>query len=1335
MKKLFLLTAFYSVLLNLDINAQDFSNKGRDFWVGYGLHCRMFTGNSGGTQEMLLYFATDAVTTVKVEIPSLGYSRTYSNIPANTIFTTNPLPKTGSSDARLTSEGVSDKGIHITSDKNIVAYAHIYNNNVSGATLLFPTNTLGKEYYSINFEQHSNEAFSNAFFYAVATDTGTTTIEVIPSANTQNMTAGNTYTFNLKQGQVFNALGQIFGNDGVDLTGSKIRSISSANGQCKKIAVFSGSGKIHIKCPLGPGGFSADNYMVQAFPQNAWGKYYLTVPTKNFENNFFRIGVSDPSTVVKMNGAVMTGLINNFYYHVGTINTPNVIEADKPIMVAQYITTQGTCSNGSIGDPEIIYLSPVEQNIDKVILSSTANFAINSNLHFINVVIPNGGTAISSFKIDGLAPSASFTTHPGNNNYSFLQQPVTPGQHIVQSDSGFNAIAYGYGNAESYGYNAGANVKDLYQFVSIKNEFATVNFPAGCKGSPFNFSMTFPYQPTQIDWKFNGLFADVSIPSPVYDSTWMVNGKQLYRYKLPASYSINNIGTYPIKVIAQNPTPDGCGNEQEITYDLQIFERPSAAFNFVTNGCITDSIRFSDQSSGDGRNIIRWSWNFNDGNSSDLKTPAHLFKNAAQYNVRLSVITDIGCLSDTVEKQVILSELPLAKFTLAAPNCVGKPISFVDASSSTGSTLAKWYWDFGDGSPQIISTSSIAQSHVYNSTGTYFVKLKVETATGCQSVVYMETIEVKPNPLASFNFSAACLPLGSMQFTNTSTISDGTATAFTYQWNFGDGGQSASKDPSHNYANQGPFRATLTVTSSAGCIDDTTNLINTIYTQPQALFTAPAEICEGNTISFTDKSTAPNSSVAKWLWTFGDGTTSALQNPSKVLTPGLHAITLDITSAIGCNSNTFSGRVMVNALPIAAYKVSAVNCVNKDITFSDFSNSSNGNITKWTWNFGDGTTLTKNNNLPFAHRYSSTGSKFVSLQVETDKGCVSSVLESTLSINPLPVPSFTMPGNCLADPFSQFTNSSKIADASESAFTYSWNFGDPNAGGSNSNISNLKDPKHKYSVVGPYNVSLTVTSKDGCASDTTQIFVVNGSVPQSGFSVQGGNEHCSNNSISLKNNSSVDVGRIVKLEVFWDANDPSNKTTDNDPQPGKIYTLSYPEFFTPGSKDYTIRVRAYSGDLCFEDSIATITLHASPQLQFGPISSLCGDVTPVQLKASAINISNIRGDGFFTGKGISPTGLFNPSIAGAGIHTIKYSFTTDKGCINTEEEKVEVFKVPTANAGPDRVVLKDGIVTLSGSATAGLNLRYLWTPDYKLNNNSTLTPIASPEDDFTYTLT
>ena len=126
--------------------AQDFSNKGKDFWVAYGYHQAMV--GSGNSQDMVLYFAAEQATNVTVAIPALGYSQSYV-VPANTTIASAALPKAGAQDCRLITESSAPerKGIHITSDKPIVAYSHIYNSSVSGATILFPTATLGREYY------------------------------------------------------------------------------------------------------------------------------------------------------------------------------------------------------------------------------------------------------------------------------------------------------------------------------------------------------------------------------------------------------------------------------------------------------------------------------------------------------------------------------------------------------------------------------------------------------------------------------------------------------------------------------------------------------------------------------------------------------------------------------------------------------------------------------------------------------------------------------------------------------------------------------------------------------------------------------------------------------------------------------------------------------------------------------------------------------------------------------------------------------------------------------------------------------------------------------------
>lgn len=846
--------------------AQDFSNKGKDFWVGYGYHSRFAVGTPLNGQEMVLYIATEQVSNVTVSIPALGYSQTYSNIPANTIFTTNPLPKTGVTDARLNTEGISDKGVRVTSDQPVVAYAHIYNSSISGATLLFPSNTLGKEYYSINFEQRSNENNSYPFFYAIAVDTGTTTIEVTPSANTQTMTAGTTYTYNLKQGQVFNALGVVSGNDGVDLTGTKIRSISTSGSGCKRIAVFSGSAKIYINCASNQGR-TADNYMAQALPQTAWGKYYLTAPTKNFELNYYRIAVTDPATVVKMNGAVLTGLVNNFYYQV-TSSTPSFIESDKPIMVAQYITTQGACGNANLGDPEIIYLSPVEQNIKTVILNSTPNFNIQQ--HFINVVIPNTGTAVSSFRLDGAAPSVSFTTHPQNNQFAYAQIPVSAGQHIIHSDSGFNAIAYGYGPAESYGYNAGTNVKDLYQFVSIKNQYATVDFPAGCKGAPLYFNMTLPYQPVKLTWKFNGLFQDTVVNNPVYDSSWVVNGKTIYRYSLNKPYTVLAKGTYPIRLEAENPTAEGCSGIQEIDYDLQIFDPPVAAFNYTTNGCASDSVRFLDSTNTGGREIIKWTWEFGDGSTSSVKNPVHKYTAGGTYASKLSVITDIGCLSDTLQHVVDLDNTPIAAFGLAAPFCAGKDIVFSDASTvSSPTAIAKWNWDFGDGT-KLAATDASPFQHRFDTAGTYTVRLLASSPKGCTSAAYIRDVLISPIPVAGFISPEVCLSDPAAPFIDTSKVSSGNVASWS--WNFGDANASAAnpntstaQNPSHRYTNTGAYTASLFITTAAGCVDSVRQSFTVNGSVPQASFTVSQAnaLCSDGTVTLTNTSQVDFGEIVK----------------------------------------------------------------------------------------------------------------------------------------------------------------------------------------------------------------------------------------------------------------------------------------------------------------------------------------------------------------------------------------------------------------------------------------------------------------------------------------
>lgn len=1314
-------------------HAQDFSNKGNDFWVGYGYHAMMGATNDGGSQQMVLYFATEAVTNVTVSIPGLGYTVTYPNIAANTVFPSGPLPKAGGQDARLTSESISAKGIHITSDRPIVAYAHIYDGNVSGATLLFPTATLGKEYYSVNYTQVSNYPLSNGWVYAVAVDTGTTVVQITPSANTLTHAAGVPFTVNLTQGQVVNLLGQLDDRNtqpytGVDLTGTTIKSISSGTAGCKRIAVFSGSGKLSITCDGSSG--TSDNYMVQAFPKTAWGKRYLTVPTKDFANNFFRICVTDPATVVKVNGSVLSGLQGNFYYETNT-TAPALVEADKPILVAQYITSQGACGNATtLGDPEVIYLSPVEQNIDKVLLNSTRNFDIKQ--HYINVVMPTA--ALPSFRVDG-NPVSGFAPHPQDATYSYAQISVGPGKHSLQADSGFNAVAYGYGEFESYGFNAGTNVKDLYQFVSVENQYATVNFPAACKSSPFRLSMTFPYQPAQIKWIFgsdlnNMGLADVSLNAPAYDSTWMVNGKQLYRYRLPAIYNVAAIGTYPIRILAQNPTnSEGCSGEQEIDYDVQVYDRPLASLAYVSSGCVSDSVYFSDQSNLDGRSAIRWNWNLGDGDVSSKQNPTHLYKTAGSFPVQFSLISDIGCVSDTAAETIFISQPPVAKFGVLSSACAAKAIQFSDSSSTAGVGLQKWIWNFGDNTPDVVATSGAAQTHTYAAAGTYTATLQVESAGGCKSFPFTRQITVSVGPVVDFSFDKACLPVATVQFTNLSTISDGSQAQLLYRWDFGDGGTATTKDPTHDFKSAGPFVAKLVVTTAAGCQDSASKSINTIYESPVAKFTAPGQACLATVVNFSDGSTAPNSSVAEWEWDFGDGSPfDTQQSPSHTYAKaGTYTATLKVHSAVGCTSSLAAQTIVINPLPVADFNIANSACEKANLSFTNISSAGTSTVSKATWDFGDGAI---SDLLTPTHTYQQTGNYSVSLSVETDAGCKSSPVSKQITVHPAPKVGFIVPGTCVNDPVSVFADTTTISDGSQSNFQWLWNFGDQNALPAN-NSSTIKDAQHHYTAAGNYNVSLTVTSKDGCASSLIQTLTVNGAVPVPDFFFANNATLCSNSPVSVTDNSSVSPGRLVKAEIYWDYNnDPSNKTTVNNPVKGASYPHIYNAFNAPAEKDYRVKFVVYSGQNCLTQKDTTIAILAVPDVQFTAPPSVCANATAFLLNAVA-NPSS--GTGTFSGDGVAANGLFNPAVAGAGSHLIRYSYQATNGCTAVNEQTVAVRPVPVVSAGPDKAILVGGSAVLNGKAE-GNGLQYVWSPAAGLSSATVLQPVASPAVDATYTL-
>ncbi|MFT3683101.1 MAG: PKD domain-containing protein [Ferruginibacter sp.] len=518
------------------------SSMGKDFWAGFGYieNMRRSASNSNAPAMSLYLAAGENPATVTVDIPAMPLSKKIQTgfpkvvyVPADSVVEVTGFPLGDPNDAynvndfpdsRLYFTGVTNRGIHITSNQPIGAWEHVYSiNNTAGGTLLLPTNVWGNKYYVVARGGKSNNGFPNSFFFVIA-ETDSTEIQFTPSADiidssaatlfTDGHTAANvlysanvTYTKMLNRGEVFNAMGFIAGSgtlvaNSVDLSGTVVTSTNPL----KRIAVFGGNGRVLINttaCTTNTAG--SDNLIQQIFPKVVWGTKYLTTPTKTMEYGIYRITVEDPTTAVKINGgSIGAPLINGRYYELQT-NSPMAIESDKRIMVTQFVVTPGcpgiAAGNNPYGDPEMINLSPLKYAGNNITVYSPNFKTVAGGLSgsYINVVIRK--EAITSFQLDhsnmvdtgsssfvipphgssGLIPvQNAFKPHPGDANYYYAKIKVATGAtHTLQADSLFTAIAYGIGNGESIGYNVGFNFNASqikYQYLGTGNWTDAINW-------------------------------------------------------------------------------------------------------------------------------------------------------------------------------------------------------------------------------------------------------------------------------------------------------------------------------------------------------------------------------------------------------------------------------------------------------------------------------------------------------------------------------------------------------------------------------------------------------------------------------------------------------------------------------------------------------------------------------------------------------------------------------------------------------------------------------------------------------------------------------------------
>lgn len=547
-------------------------------------------------------------------------------------------------------------------------------------------------------------------------------------------------------------------------------------------------------------------------------------------------------------------------------------------------------------------------------------------------------------------------------------------------------------------------------------------------------------------------------------------------------------GTYDVTLTAT--TDHNCSDD--ITQTVTVHPLPVADFSNTTV-CALITMDYTDQSTVTSGSITNWDWYFGDGATSTGQNTTNLFATGGTYTTSLVVTTALGC-QDSTAIDVTVYPKPETDFTWVDA-CLNDEHLFTDISTITGSTLNQWEWDFGDGSG---NSTDQNPTYTYQNTGQYTVELIATTTDGCKDTIEYTT-EAFDLPVADFDFTNICED-DSVLFVDLSTIPSGSID--NWNWDFGNGTTGTDQSPDYQvYSADDIYDVELIVASGNGCADTLVQQIE-IYPVPMAEFTFDS-VCYPLEVQFTDLSDQNGTyPLTTWTWTFSDGQTSNDQSPSIDFgMPGTFAADLLITNGPGCKSTYSLGDAVVHPLPEPDFPQGLATCLEDTIFFTDLSSISpitDDTIVEWTWNFDDGNS---SDLVEPYHIYNAHDLYNVTLTTATNHGCVESITR-VVEIYALPEVEF------IADPPSgcapltvQFIDQTEIANPYTLQSWDWWLGADSLISTSPSNVQ-VYNPELAPLDIAQYDISLTVTSTNGCTTELTkQDYVTVYPKPEAEFAV------------------------------------------------------------------------------------------------------------------------------------------------------------------------------------------------------------------------------------------
>jgi len=537
--------------------------------------------------------------------------------------------------------------------------------------------------------------------------------------------------------------------------------------------------------------------------------------------------------------------------------------------------------------------------------------------------------------------------------------------------------------------------------------------------------------------------------------------------------SITNDTTYKVTLVAENTY--AC--KDTVSKIVYVHPKPVITYSVSKNEtCSGAEIYFINNS----KNLDQYTWYFGDGKTSNYQNPVYSYYNysptASNYASYLIGNSKYGCFGDTFKQSILVHPVQSADIiTSSDSGCAPMTTSFYNNSHNSSS----FQW-FVSGKQASTSTnfSTTFSGSIYNDT-IYKVTLISRNDIGCSDTATKE-IKVFQQVIADFDYSQTqgCSPSG-INYLNQSTGAN------AYFWNLGNGQTSTETNTSSTYSNfffqDVSYDVTLFAISKHNCFDTVRKAI-TVHPIPLASFSADKlQGCDPVIVNFTNQSIIADS----FLWNFGDGVTSSLQQPAHVFTTNaqekIFLVKLTVFTKYGC-SHSFSKEIRVFSTPKAAFNTSDSGCIPVVTNFKDNSE----NATYWHWEFGDGHTSSEKNPT---HIYNQSGEFSVKLRVSNYLGCSDTfTMYHNIKAWQVPKAEFIADKYYSEYPDVDFT----FTSLSPTGLVHHWSFGNDRV------IKTTNTVKYSFKDTGTYFITLAVSTPH-CSDTTKKVVIIQPPLPKSDF--------------------------------------------------------------------------------------------------------------------------------------------------------------------------------------------------------------------------------------------